>query len=703
MGLGCEKNAKLAAFFLSNQTEIAFKFGEISTIIPRWRAAYQNAKTNGDLDVFIAEEFQACPQYLEKAFSSGDSLWLDLYVGEKVKQGYAVDGKFSEANSQIRTVIDEEIAYLTNAAKIEGLNADLSDLQNALNSVRSVIRADTSRTLRILWIADCLYLDIQSFISAPLAFSSLALQPDIVTSKNPVECREQIIAYLESKSYDAIFYSPFSYGNSIAYANLFRGTRAVSNFVRAKRLAYDELSSVEAVVRLLCEIAECPVFVHNVSGVMQNNGGWRDAVRDVVTLPARILFRRTANYRLERLSRRLNAEQAGSQMIVIDECAVARSKGLRSCGSFLHLFGTQHPARLGRYLASTYVDSLITIHTLLRKKVVICDLDNTLWKGLIGEGAIDHHLDRQSILKALKSKGVLLAVNSKNDADNVTWDGAVLGGDDFAAMRINWNTKVQNIGELAEEMNLNSNSFVFIDDRADERAMVSSVYPETVTLDSEDPATWRRLSLWAQMLSGVGVIDRTQIYKKRLEREKFVSANHSLPEAKLFEQLDLRCGVALSDTKSLPRISELLNRTNQFNTTGRRPSLKQVQSWHDDPAWSIYVAKATDRYGDMGLVSVLVAQENENYVEIEAFVLSCRVFGYGIETALLKALADASNGKTIGGFIVPTSVNQPCQNVYAAHNFRCEGGHWIFDRGCKPIDNKSWLKVENNLEIMVAV
>ena len=194
MGLGCAKNAKLAAFFLSNQTEIAFKFGEISTIIPRWRAAYQNAKKDGDLEAFIAEEFQACPQYLEKAFSSGNPLWLDLYVGEKVKQGYAVDGNFSEAKSQIRTVVDEEIAYLTNAAKIEGLNADLGELQNALNSIRSVIMADL-RPLKILWIADCLYLDIQSFIAAPLAFSSLALQPDLVTSKNPFERREQIITY----------------------------------------------------------------------------------------------------------------------------------------------------------------------------------------------------------------------------------------------------------------------------------------------------------------------------------------------------------------------------------------------------------------------------------------------------------------------------------------------------------------------------
>jgi FkbH-like protein len=110
-------------------------------------------------------------------------------------------------------------------------------------------------------------------------------------------------------------------------------------------------------------------------------------------------------------------------------------------------------------MAARYIDPLVTIHNLLGRKVVICDLDNTFWKGLIGEGAIDHHVDRQSILKWLENKGVLLAVNSKNDAGNVMWGGA-LSGDDFAGVRINWNTKVQNIREL----NLNTNSFVFIDE-----------------------------------------------------------------------------------------------------------------------------------------------------------------------------------------------------------------------------------------------
>jgi FkbH-like protein len=179
----------------------------------------------------------------------------------------------------------------------------------------------------------------------------------------------------------------------------------------------------------------------------------------------------------------------------------------------------------------------------------------------------------------------LLAIISKNDATNVTWNGAVLNYDHFAGIRINWKMKVENVVELAKEMNLNTNSFIFVDDRCDERAMVSSAYPEILTLDSGDTTTWRRLVMWQRMLSGIGAIDARDCTKKRIEREKFVSSNSRLSKAGLFEQLALKCTVTLCAERKLPRVTELLNRTNQFNTTGRRTSLKEVQGWYKDPKW----------------------------------------------------------------------------------------------------------------------
>ena len=119
---------------------------------------------------------------------------------------------------------------------------------------------------------------------------------------------------------------------------------------------------------------------------------------------------------------------------------------------------------------------------------------------MIGEGAVRHHLDRQKTLKRLRHKGVLLAINSKNDAKNVHWAGAALSADDFVSSQINWSPKLQNMRRIAEELNLKTKDFLFLDDRADERAMVTETMPEVVALDAESPAVWRRLSLAADLL-----------------------------------------------------------------------------------------------------------------------------------------------------------------------------------------------------------
>ena len=117
----------------------------------------------------------------------------------------------------------------------------------------------------------------------------------------------------------------------------------------------------------------------------------------------------------------------------------------------------------------------------------MCDLDNTLWKGEIGEGPIKHFIEPQKTLKELRRKGVLLTVNSKNDARNVHWNGAVLNQDDFVNLQINWDSKVANMRQIQQALNLKFKDFVFIDDRADQRLMVSEAIPEIHVLDPTTP------------------------------------------------------------------------------------------------------------------------------------------------------------------------------------------------------------------------
>lgn len=685
---------KLQAFFHNTQDQIASQFAKISTIIPRWNDGYQKAANAHVLDAYVSSEFLVYPQYLEKAFSTGDELWLDLYIGEKKKQAYPLDGNFEQARTQINAVIDKEISYLKTTAEMADIGKEMTKLTAALDQVRSVISLKAIMEARILWIADCLYLDIQSFLISSLASETLDLQPDLITTKNPVERYEQVSRCLQNNTYDAIFYCPFSYENSTAYTRMLNHRKAVSNAISARRVALEERALIEPMLDLLTENADCPVYIHNASSVMRQHRGIKESMKDILTRFARMQFTHTINSFLDDRVKKLNAKQSAGHMNILDEFSIVKANGLRNTGVYFHHFGLQHPGKLGMVLKESYLDRLVMIKQFQKKKIVICDLDNTLWHGVIGEGTVEHFEERQSILKTLKENGILLATNSKNNIENVTWEGAVLNEQDFACTRINWQTKVQNIGEIAEEMNLDTNSFIFVDDRADERSMVSSNYPDIVTLDAEDPAIWRRLALWAETLNGNSEMDRTRMYRERQSRKKFVGSKPKHSTASLFKQLDLKCNVTLSDEKDLPRITELLNRTNQFNTTGRRTSLKEIKSFHESPEWAIYSARTSDRFGDMGLVSALVTRTSGEKTEIEAFVLSCRVFGYGVETAILRAVCLANAGQTVGGAIIPTSVNQPCQSVYSDHHFHQEDDRWAYDHTSAPIINKDWLNVE---------
>ena len=126
--------------------------------------------------------------------------------------------------------------------------------------------------------------------------------------------------------------------------------------------------------------------------------------------------------------------------------------------------------------APRYRDILYAHAWLLKKKLIVCDLDNTLWDGVIGEGAVGHYACRQRILSSLRQRGVLLAINSKNDPARVRFDGGLLTASDFVATQVNWDPKVRNMKAILAELNLKSKDTIFIDDRADERALMSDAF-----------------------------------------------------------------------------------------------------------------------------------------------------------------------------------------------------------------------------------
>jgi len=447
---------------------------------------------------------------------------------------------------------------------------------------------------------------------------------------------------------------------------------------------------------------ECPVFIHNAVNIRRHNATLADRAKFLVSWRTRKRARREVNRQLVELVGQVR--QVGYDYLhVFDEESILGEEPEWNLGRRYYDSKKQHPTVFSHRVAGQYLD-LINAHVTLRgKKLVVCDLDNTLWDGEIGEGEVQHHADRQGILKRLRQKGIVLAINSKNDPRNVHWRGAVLGEDDFVASQINWDSKIVNMRRLEQTLNLKLKDYVFLDDRADQRALVSSALPEILAMDATSERTWRLLDVWARGLPDQLEADRTQLYRERKQREQFLSAEPSEAEDSLLAGLELQATVRRAKKSDLKRVVELINRTNQFNLNASRTSLLEMTEWLAVPGHNLLHADGADKFGQMGTVCVAATEQDGATVRILTFVLSCRAFGYGFETAMLRAIqrlarASAPYGEPprIVGLYQETALNSTSRSMYPDHGFTWDGSAWVH-QAHTPIEPPAWLKVSEVL------
>ena len=442
------------------------------------------------------------------------------------------------------------------------------------------------------------------------------------------------------------------------------GRREIDGIVAA------EMGHVGKMLEVAGDAVRVPCYVHNTANVRRHDSSPRQLAKVWLTRRVRRIAREAVN---GRLAERIAAWRGmDGNVILLDETGLLDRYGETALGRVVYPNFIQHPAELGRLLADHYREILATHADLVGKKVIVCDLDNTLWKGEIGEGAVEHNVGIQGTLKELRRKGVLLAINSKNDPRNVRWDGAVLGEDDFVAAEINWDSKVTNMRRIQQGLNLKLKDFVFIDDRADQRELVREALPEVVVLDATSSRVPEQLAIWAAALSDHPEMDRTQQYRQREQRESLLAEGAAVAEdpGLAFSKLEIRVEIREARAAELKRVAELINRTNQFNLAGSRTSLKELRDWQDSPGCRVVVADARDKFGPMGLIAALQVDLTGPAATIPAFVLSCRVFGYGIEDALLNAvkrLARAGDGRRADDHrrrYKETPHNEPCRTMY---------------------------------------
>lgn len=325
-------------------------------------------------------------------------------------------------------------------------------------------------------------------------------------------------------------------------------------------------------------------------------------------------------------------------------------------------------------------------------KALITDLDNTLWGGVIGEDGLAgikldaehpgaHYQALQRALFDLHQRGIILGVCSKNNLSDAlaaleSHPGMILRPHHFAALRINWQDKAQNLRELANELNIGLDAVAFLDDNPAERARVRQELPEVAVIElPDDPAcyaaTLRQCPLFERLQLSTEDQARGRHYAEQRQRAELQNSAASL--ADFYRSLAQEVEVAPLTPLTLARTAQLTQKTNQFNLTTRRYTEQQLAALSADSRWRIYTARVKDRFGDHGLVGVLIARAEMEIWELDSFLLSCRVIGRTVETALLAFLADearASGAHKLQGWFLPTPKNTPAQSFYADHQFQ---------------------------------
>ena len=327
---------------------------------------------------------------------------------------------------------------------------------------------------------------------------------------------------------------------------------------------------------------------------------------------------------------------------------------------------------------------------LKRKKCLVLDLDNTLWGGVLGEDGIEgiklggdypgkaFHYWQEALLELSKS-GVILTVCSKNNEADVleAWEKnpfMVLKKDNFATWRINWTDKATNIKELAEELNIGLDSFVFVDDNPTERELIRQTLPMVEV--PEFPAQPYELPVFFQDLveKYFRVYSVTSEDKKKTEQYKAnaqrAQAQKSFVDFDAFlESLDIQISIEAANEFNIPRIAQMTQKTNQFNLTTKRYTDADVRQFVEQ-GWKIWCISVADKFGDNGITGCVVV----NGDTIDTFLLSCRILGKGIEVAFMKrVLLELKNlGITeVKAEYIPTAKNAQVKDFYEKCGFAC--------------------------------
>lgn len=328
------------------------------------------------------------------------------------------------------------------------------------------------------------------------------------------------------------------------------------------------------------------------------------------------------------------------------------------------------------------------------KKALVLDLDNTLWGGIVGDDGVEGiavgpevpsgqvYSEFQEYCKAQKDIGIILGVDSKNDEENAIAglnhpDGA-LKPSDFVSIKANWNPKDQNLAQMADELTLGVDSFVFVDDNPAEREIVKKQIPGVSVPDVGKVESFIRTIDHSGYFEVVSLSSedrkKTEMYHAKVEAARAVASFSDYGE--YLDSLEMMATIKPFEEMYVSRIAQLTNKSNQFNLTTLRCSEDDIRKVMNSENWITLYGKLEDKFGDNGVVTVVVGEIIDRELHIRLWLMSCRVLKRGMEDAMMDMLIDKAKARgvdTIYGYYYPTAKNGMVKDFYSEMGFTKSG------------------------------
>jgi FkbH-like protein len=442
----------------------------------------------------------------------------------------------------------------------------------------------------------------------------------------------------------------------------------------------DEAAAAQMVGAALARIARIAEVAGAATGrpvILQTLAGDPDAISFNMDLG----LPGSPRFLTDEFNRSLVQRARQDSRLVLDVNALASVVGHSAWSAGRYWYAAKYP--FATTMIPLYADNVMRIIAAQMgrsRRVLVLDLDNTLWGGIVGDDGIEGlalgsgsalgeaHSALQRMALSLKERGIILCVSSKND-EAIALDAfrnhpeMILKEDDIVAFRVNWEDKAANIKAIADAIDLGLDSFVFLDDNPAERKRVRDALPSVAVPElPEDP------SEWLGVFQAAGYFEQSGFSKEDQQRAGFYKAN-ALRAARLerigdhdeyLRSLSMTLSIAPFDGAGRKRIAQLISKSNQFNVTTRRYSETEIEAMQSNSEVLTLQARLEDIFGDNGMISAVICRQTGRIWEVDTWIMSCRVLGRRVEETILQYLVEQARVRGISEIIgryIPTAKN----------------------------------------------